>query len=325
MTKLLPRRVSRRRTVLIASLLVAVGFARSAEGQLKGHYIPGFTGLGNGTQPPPGLSLAVPLYFYPTDTLKDADGHTLPAQPQINVSFIGAGLVWVTNCQLLGANLGGSITPLAFMKSRIETNSLEVPGDFHFTDIYFQPFQLGWHWKRADLTVGWGFFAPTGEFEVGGNNNSGLGMFSNDFQAGTTIRLDDKRQWSTSLLGTFEVHSHKKSSEITVGDILTLEGGTGRAFYSKVEGTPIPQIVNVGVAYYAQWKVTPDTVSGQAPPFAQKDRVFGVGVEGNIYLPKTGLLLDLRVVPEFGARLRTQGITFMLTAAYTLESLVEHP
>ena len=102
-------------------------------------------------------------------------------------------------------------------------------------------------------------------------------MWSNDFNAGTTLHLDDKHAWTTALLATYEVHSHKKDSNIKAGNILTLEGGTGKAFYKKVEGTPLPQVTNVGLVYYGQFKVTGDTGTG---PFATrllagaKDRVF---------------------------------------------------
>jgi hypothetical protein len=318
-----------RNRVLVAVALLALG--RDASAQLKGHYIPGFTGMEDGTQPPPSLSLALPIYVYPTDTIKGDDGQTLPVDASITASFFGLGLAWVSNFKLFGANVGAQITPVAFMKSRIEGASLDVPGNFAFTDIYVQPLWLGWHWSRADFTLGWGFFAPTGKWELNGDDNSGLGMWSFDFQAGTTVHLDDEHAWSTSFLGTYEIHTHKRDSDFKVGDILTVEGGTGKAFYQKVDGTPIPQIITVGVVYYGQFKVTTDTGSG---PLAQqllagrKDRVFGAGVEGSIYLPKPRILVDLRVVPEFGARNRTQGVTFLLTAvwqAMSLEKAPEHP
>jgi len=315
------------RAVLLAAALPLVS-SPNVSAQLKGHYIPGFTGLGDGSQPPPSITLALPVYVYPTDTIKDDHGNSFAAHPSITASFFGLGLLAVTNAQVLGANVGVQITPVAFMKSRIESANLDVPGSFAFTDIYVQPLWLGWHTPRADYTVGWGFFAPTGKWELGGSGNSGLGMWSNDFQAGTTVNLDDEHAWTTSLLATYEIHSHKKDTNLKAGDILTLEGGTGKAFYKKVEGTPIPQIITVGVVYYGQFKVSADTGTGplsSALLAGHKDRVFGVGVEGNIFLPKSSLLLCLRAVPEFGAHNRSQGFTILLSAAYQLKSLVKMP
>jgi len=319
-----------RRLLTVAALTSAFlfGASRGAHAQLKGHYIPGFTGLGNGTQPPPAITLAVPVYLYSTDTIKGDDGHTVGAHPRITASFTGISLLWVTNFKILGANWGGSLVPVDFMKSRIERASLDVPGSFAFSDITLQPLWLGWHKPRADFTVGWSIFFPTGKYEIGGDSNAGLGMWSNDFNAGTTLHLDEKHAWTTSLLATYEIHSHKKDSDIKAGDILTLEGGTGKAFYRKVEGTPIPQITNVGLAYYAQFKVTGDTGTG---PLASrllagtKDRVIGVGLEGSLFLPKPEILFGLRIVPEFGARNRTQGVTFLLTLGYQAKSLMKMP
>lgn len=170
-----------------------------------------------------------------------------------------------------------------------------------------------------------GFFAPTRKWSLGATDNAGLGMWSHDLQAGTTIRLDKKREWSTSGSATLELHSTKKDSDLQVGNVLTLEGGTGRAFYTPVSGSPIPQIVNVGAMYYGQFKVSADTGTGPLldPRLADgKDHVFGAGGEASVFLPKAKLLLDARVVAEFGAHTTTQGLTLMFSAAYQLKSLV---
>ena len=312
----------------ILTLAAALGSTRPAEAQLKGHYIPGFTGMQNGTQAPPGISLFAPVYFFTTDTIKNDDGETLGAHPRVNASFVGVGVAWVTNVKLLGGNLGGNAVPVAFIKSRIEANSLEVPGSFQFTDLLVTPIQLGWTKPRADFVFDYTLFMPTGTWEEGGTDNSGLGMWSNTFQAGTTLRLDDKHAWTTSMLASYEIHTHKKDSDIKVGDILTFEGGTGKSFYKKVEGTPLPQITTVGLAYYAQFKVTADQGSGPVADrllAGRKDRVYGVGVEGNLFLPKAKLLLGLRFIPEFGARNRPQGYTFLLSIGYEAKSLVKVP
>jgi hypothetical protein len=242
------------------------------------------------------------------------------------MSFVGPGVAWVTNAKLLGGNIGGQALPVAFMKARIEGTNLDVPGSFKFTDIYVQPLQLGWHKPRADFVAGWGLFLPTGSWELGGDNG-GLGMWSNLFQAGTTLRLDDQHAWTASLLASYEIHSHKKETNIKVGDILTLEGGLGKAFYKPVEGSHIPRITNVGLVYYTQLKVTSDEgPAGSSILFEGKeDRVFGVGLEASVFLPKQKLLLGLRVVPEFGARDRTQGFACTVTLAYQAKSLVKLP
>jgi hypothetical protein len=300
--------------------VLGCGLVPPATAQLKGHYIPGFTGLQNGTQAPPGASLLLPLYWYTSDEIRDDDGNSLGVHPRVDAIFTGLGLAWVTNLKLLGANVGGSILPVAFLKSRIEGASLDVPGDFAFTDITVQPLQLGWHSETADFVASYSFFIPTGKWELGGDDNAGLGMWSHDFQLGSTVWFDEARHWNFATLGTLELHSHKKDTDIKVGNILTLEGGLGRTFYKvKMVGqAPVPTLVtNVGVVYYGQAKLTDDTGPALTPLLDGKtDIVYGAGVEGSFIFPESGLLLGLRAVPEFGAKNRTTGWTVMLTIAW---------
>jgi hypothetical protein len=310
--------------VIAAGMLLAV-LATDAGAQLKGHYVPGFTGLQNGTQPSPGISIFLPVYFYTTDDIRNDDGESIGDGPRVHVTFTGPGAAWVTNAKVLGANLGGSAAPIALIKSRLEGNALDVPGSFQFTDIFLQPVQPGWHTPRADFVAGYGLFLPTGKWDLGGDDNAGLGMWSYLFQAGTTVNLDAGHTWSVSTLASYEIHSHKEDTDIKVGDILTLEGGLGRTFLKMemVGERPVPSLITiVGLAYYGQFKVTSDE-GGQLTPLLEgrKDRVYGLGPEVTMIIPQSRLVFGLRVEPEFGARNRTQGWTIMFTGAYELKSL----
>ena len=53
-----------------------------------------------------------------------------------------------------------------------------------------RPAYLGWHTPRADFVAGYGFYAPTGRYEAGANDNVGLGMWSHEIQGGVTAFLD---------------------------------------------------------------------------------------------------------------------------------------
>ena len=167
-------------TTVVLAAAVIVCSSRSASAQMKGHYVPGVTGLENGGQPPPGVSLALSAYVYPTDTIKNSDGNTIGGSPSITSSFLSLDLIAVTNAKILGANLGFQFIPVTYVKSRIESASLDVPGSFLFSDAEVQPLWLGWSTPRADYSVGWAVFLPTGEWELGGSDNGGLGMTSND-------------------------------------------------------------------------------------------------------------------------------------------------
>jgi hypothetical protein len=45
------------------------------------------------------------------------------------------------------------------------------------------PLYLSWGLKNFDLTLGWDVYIPTGRYVQGGNDNTGLGFWSNVFQA----------------------------------------------------------------------------------------------------------------------------------------------
>jgi hypothetical protein len=49
------------------------------------------------------------------------------------------------------------------------------------------------------------------------------------------------------------------------------------------------------------------------------------GPEVNVFIPEAKLSVVARVIPEFGARVRTQGLAFSLTVVYAAKSLAHHP
>ena len=301
--------------------LASLTIAKTTAAQLKGHYLPGFTGLQNGSMAPPGITVALPWYFYTTDRIKDENGNTAGVNPRVNVSFAALAVSWSTNYKIGGARYGASIIPVAFIKSRIEGNNLDVPDSFSFTDIEVSPRQLVWESKQADFIFNYAFFAPTGKWELGGRDNAGLGMWSNLFQTGTTVRLNNEGDWTASLLGSYEIHSKKKDTNIEVGDIATFEGGIGKTFVkvSMMGNNPVPtRIINLGIVSYGQLKMTDDQ-AGPLTPLVSRDRVLAVGGEGDLILPLSGWVVGLRVEPEFGARNRSEGWMSLLTIAYSLQ------
>ena len=87
---------------LAAAALSLVLAARPSAAQLRGHYLPGTAGLQAGTQGAPGLTLAFPVYFYPSDTLKNDDGDTVNTGASVSALFMAPAVIWVTNVTLFG-------------------------------------------------------------------------------------------------------------------------------------------------------------------------------------------------------------------------------
>jgi hypothetical protein len=305
--------------VILWSCLILTVFSMPTAAQYKGDDIPGFLGLESGSQAPPGVYLGNVVWVYPTSTIKDSSGNSisLPGSLTSTAELILVNVV--TPYKVFGANIGGSAA-FPFIKNRIQLNSLDVNTGFAYTDMFLGA-TLGWHLTRADITAGYNLYIPTGRFSQGGNDNTGLGMWGNEFTIGTTVYPDQKKLWNAAVNFALEFHTDKSGTNINVGDMGTIQGGVGRTFYKKVSG-PVPVVMNVGVAGYSQFKVTGDSGSDIPPALRGfSDRVFGLGPEFNIYVPSPRLSFQVRYEPEFGARVRTQGQTLVLSVVWVAKSL----
>jgi hypothetical protein len=308
------------RTLAIVNLCVFLSFASGgAFAGFAGHNTKGDFGLQSGTQPPPGLLITPMYYRYSGDTLRDSNGDKISLDPQergsLDANAYVLGFIWVSDdLKILGGNYSFQAFPA------LTDNTLEVPilglddsVDTGFSDLYFQPINLGWHTDRADFIAGLGVTAPTGKYEPGGSDNTGLGMWSFEPFVGTTVYLDEAKRWSFAATAFYAFHSEKKDTDVQVGNILTIEGGLGKTF---MDGA-----LSAGAAYYAQWKMTDDDLGrGNAFPVSRdlgKHEVYGLGPEVTIPIALKGKLygfINARYLWEFGARSTLEGDTFVLTA-----------
>ena len=293
-----------------------------AEAQFLGHNTPGDFGLQSGSQAPPGLYLIAPLYVrYDSDTLRNGLGNALPAETEINVNAYVFGVTWVSNAKVLGANYSFQFY-LPFTNNALEAPILgiEQSTDTGLTDLYVQPINLGWHTKNADFIAGLGIFAPTGRYESGADDNLGLGMWSFELFGGATFFFDEAKSWHVATTAFYETHTGKEGSDVRVGDILTFEGGLGKSFKQGMW--------NVGLAYYAQFKVTDDDfgLDLSLPPTFQpaKHQGFGVGPEVSIPIASKRRLygfLNFRYLWETGVRNNLEGNLFVVTASFPIPSV----
>ena len=201
-----------------------------------------------------------------------------------------------------------------FSGTRLEFPRLDADGGVRgYTDMYVRPVELGWHVKWADFLAGYGFYAPSGNFELGAPDNTGLGMWSHEALGGATVYMDKGRKWHVSATTFYEVHSKKKNLETKVGNLLTVEGGIGRSLFDGYG--------NIGAAYYGQWKVTDDQTPNLPNLFPRgRNRVQGIGPEIGVPIPagKTVLLLKFRYFREFSVRSNTQGQTMHFSVTIPL-------
>ena len=298
----------------------------AAFASFAGHNTKGDFGLQSGSQPAPGFYAIAPMYYrYDADTLRDSDGNAISPDPEdlgsLTANAYIFGLIWVSEYKIFGGNYSFQIYP------GFTDNALEAPlfglnegTSTGLADLYFQPINLGWHTSRADFTTGIGVYAPTGEYELGGSDNRGLGMWTLELFAGSTVYFDEAKSWHAATTAFYETHSDKDGTNINVGDILTLEGGLGKSFMSGM--------ISVGASYYAQWKMTEDSFGPDDRTFSNrsdgKHSVYGAGPELTVPLATSKKLygvLNARYFWEFDAESTFEGETFLLTLTLPIPSV----
>ncbi len=294
-------------------------FSAGAHAQFLGHNIAGDFGVGSGTQPDPGNYLSALYLRYDGDAIRDRNGDSI-AFPggggDLTVNGYGIGWWYVSEAKLWGGNYSFMAWP-SWSDNKLEIPVLgqEQSTSTNFGDLYVQPINLGWRTQRADFTAGLGVFAPTGSYTAGADDNGGMGMWSFEIFGGTTVYFDDAKTWTFAATAFYETHTEKEDTNITVGDLVTIEGGLGKSF---LDGA-----ASVGIAYFAQWKISDDDLGGFVPSdeldFIGRNRGFGIGPEVTLPLASKNRfygVANLRYLWESGVRSSVEGDILMLTFTF---------
>ena len=309
-------RVFSRMVIVVVPAFVSL--VAPAEAQLNTQHIKGTVGLKSGSQAPPGVYFIAPLwYVYKTDEVKDRDGNRLPFAADLTSHVYGGGISVVTTKKLLGGFYGFQVVFPAGANNRIQGTEIDANPGAGLTDSVITPLSLGWHLKRADATAGYTIFAPTGRYSDGANNNTGLGMWGQEFSVGTTAYLTESRQWHAATLATFDFQSKKEDSDTKVGNVMNLEGGLGGDF---LKGGLV-----AGLDYYASFKLTDDQIERFPDILIRgKNKVFAVGPEVQLALAKNNTLYGFLKVSyqwEVYARTTTQGSALTILATFLMKPL----
>src|SRR3954469_288960 len=185
--------------ILAASSLMATEKVRAAE-SAQGVYVLGNRGPLAGVTPPPGFYFESETYYYSGNLGANRvfqGGGVVAANVKIDTSANFATPIWVTPVEILGGNLGFSIT-IPFGTPNISAGSVlfspridriiagrERDAIFNVGDIYLASF-VGWHsgnfhWSTTLLGV-----VPSGSYETGQLSNISLNRPAIDFSGALT-------------------------------------------------------------------------------------------------------------------------------------------
>jgi len=285
---------------LAVSLMALPGILQA---QPSAHYAPGVEGIKGASLPPPGVYFRDYNYFYWADQLNDSSGNkngpaNLDAFTYVNLPR----LLWITDTKFLGGNVGvDGFLPLVYQQA----SATGFNGNTFGVGDLFAEGTLSWHLKQFDFAIGSGVDMPTGDSPTspGPTTKPGLGYWTFMQTAGATWYVDQEKTWAVSALNRFEFNTEQRDTDITYGDVYTLEWGISKGVCKEAD---------LGVVGYYQQQVTGDS-NGQP-----LNRVAAIGPEVSFMFPKQMLFVSLRYNYEFMAYSRAQvnDITLTLTKRF---------
>ena len=316
------------KVVLVGALFLSLGFPDAAVGQVvspiqTGHYSPATQNVRDMSNPIPGLfPIWYNMYAF-GDTWVDRDGNKLTNLDQILPNLdvdVKLDLKTVATIPMVfwasrpigflgGANyLGGLSLNYAFVEGTVVTERQAIIGDSTITrvsdgsysglgDMFFLPLGLSWGLEKADLTLTYGFAAPTGTYETGGEDNLGLGFWTHQFQGfGYFYPVPEK---STALMVgmTFEVNSTIKDADVRPGSRFSVEYGISQYLTERLE---------LAAQGGHNFQITDDSgedVCQLCDPSVH-DKKSTLAFYGNFWAWKERLAVSLKYGFDYGARQR---------------------
>jgi hypothetical protein len=275
--------------VLFCGLLTGTGFVHA---QTQSHYPAGVEGIKGASLPPPGFYIRDYNYMYFTNSFPDG-----PPSFDLFVNVQAPRLIWITGKKILGGYYGmDAIVPFAYQNLDMQVGEGKFSGsDFSLGDIFIEPITLSWHAKKADVSFGYGIWAPSGNFKTIDPVSPGKGFLTHMFTGGVTYYMDKDKTWSLSALSRYEISHERKQTRITPGQYYTLEYALGKSLSKTVE---------IGVVGYYQAQV--NRAKGLGASNA-KDSATAIGPEITLVCPKLGMSTSIRYLREVSASNRPEG------------------
>jgi hypothetical protein len=324
--------------IVIGAITTATAFAQTD------HYVPGSFNIRDFAVPDPGFYGAIYNYGYLTDNLKDSSGNqinsititgpggrstTINLNVNVNLYALAPVIIWVPKKKILGAKYGTMLNPsfantsLSGLLSRAEGAGLSAStGQFNIGDTYVVPLWLDWTGKHYDGVANYGFYIPTGKYSlqtvnvpvigpvrVASPDNVGLGFWENQGQGALYLYpWADKRMAVENAL-TWEIDRPKRGLDLTYGQYLTWNWGVSEYLPLKKDQSLLAE---VGPAGYGNFQVSDNTGTDARNPGVH-DKVYAVGIQAGVTIPKRMIVVNFHWFHEFDAANRFQGTALGLS------------
>jgi hypothetical protein len=148
--------------LLVCALVLSL-FAGLGGLQAQNHYPAGAEGIKGASLPPPGFYLRDYNLFYFAGQVNDASGNKVPVDFDLMAYAQAIRPIYITKWQVLGANYGMDVL-VPFIYTDLDVGGASDSA-FNLGDIFVEPVTLSWHTKRFDIGVGYGFWAPSGDYD----------------------------------------------------------------------------------------------------------------------------------------------------------------
>ena len=308
-----------------------------------GHYAPTLQNIRDMASPPSGLFFLWYNASFSTDTYVDRDGNEFesinlsqifPRLPDIDVDVDVSGFTtvpavfWASDFEVLGGAKYMVGTSLSYV-SADATILTERPGiidtlvtrevtgtNSGFGDLFVAPLGLSWGLEKVDLTLFYGFYAPTGRYETGASDNLGMGYWTHQFQGYGYFYPVPSKATALMLGLTYERNGTIEDADVKPGPRFTLEWGASQFLSETFE---------VGIHGGHNWQVGDDTGEDVWWDPAVHDKKSIIAFSASFWPWKERVMLNAKYALDYGARQRFQNRSFILNALFVTNVLSGRP
>jgi len=319
--------------VLMTTCLVAAApaGAQVASPVQSGHYSPVMMNVRDLAQPPAGLFVLWYNAFTSSDTYVDRNGDrfdTIPGLVQntrldleLNAFASVPSVYWASNFRLLGGArylagiapnyVSADFTAVTSRTSIINPDSVIVRQSDNrvsgFSDLLVTPLGLSWGGEKADLTVLYSFYAPTGKYGSGDPESIGLGFWTHQLQARGYLYPKPDKSTALMLGFSYELNGKIKDVDVSPGDRFTLEWGLSQYFSERFE---------VAVEGGHNWQVGDDSGADVYWDPSVHDRKSTVAVGATFWAWPEKLAVTGKYAFDFGVRQRFDNDTIFVNLVF---------